>query len=164
MHKIIVLLLLFVVGVPSTMAANIDIKWTDPDSYTDIRPGNNNRKHFREHTFKHFEKHFIKLASQLPEGQQLNIEVINVDLAGSTFYGGINRIRVVSDMHPPRLYFYYQLLNVDQSMMVEGKATLKNMGFMRSKALRYSNDSLGHEKAMLDKWFAHTFSSLLDHK
>ena len=164
MNKIIVLLLIFVLCVPSAMAANIEIKWTDPDNYTDIRSGNNNRKHFREYTFKHVEKHFAKLASQLPEGLQLNIEVTNVDLAGSTFYGGINNIRVVSDMYPPRLYFHYQLLDVDQSMMVEGQTTLKNMGFMRSRALRYGNDPLGHEKALLDKWFANTFNSLLDHK
>ncbi len=164
MTKATVMLLSFILLMPSVWAANVEIKWTEPGKYRDIDAGENNRKHFREQTFKNFEKHFSKLASQLPEGQTLKIEVTDIDLAGTTFHGGINRIRVVKGMYPPRMEFSYQLVDADGSNVLEGKTELKNMNFMMGRTLRYRNDSLGYEKEMLDKWFNQSFKELLTNK
>lgn len=161
MKKIIISLLSFILLAPSVMAAEVEIKWTEPDEYSDIHAGENHRKHFREQTFNNFDKHFSKLAGQLPEGQILKIEVTNVDLAGTTFHSGINRIRVVKDMYPPRMAFSYRLIKADNSIVLEGKADLKDMNFMMGKSLRYRNDSIGYEKGMLDNWFSSTFKALL---
>jgi len=146
------------------MAADVDIEWTEPDEYTDIRAGDNHRKNFREQLFNNVEQHFSKLASRLPEGQLLIIEVTNIDLAGTTLHTGLNRIRVIKETYPPRMKFSYQLVNVDKSLVIEGKANLINMNFMMSRRLRYQTDTLRHEKTMLGKWFAQTFKSMLDNK
>ena len=164
MIKTLVILLSFTLLSSSALAAKVEIKWTDPDKYTDIHAGENNRKNFREQTFTNFEKHFSKLASQLPEGQTLKVEVTNVELAGTTFHGGMNRIRVVKEMYPPRMEFSYKVINADNSIALEGKAKLKNMNFMMGRTLRYRNDSLGYEKVMIDKWFAETFKGQLTQK
>jgi len=161
MNKIIVLLLPFTLLMSLAMAAEVDIKWIEPDKYTDIRAGENNRKIFREQLFHNVEKHLSKLASRLPEGQLLIIEVTNLDLAGTTLHAGLNRIRVIKGTYPPRMKFSYQLVDVDQPIVKKGNADLINMNFMMSRRLRYQTDTLGYEKAMLDKWFTHTFKSML---
>jgi hypothetical protein len=138
-------------------AATSEVTWTDYEKYTDIRSGNESRKHFRERTFYNFEKHFTKLAKKLPEDQVLKINVTNVDLAGDTNAGGIDQLRIVKDIYFPRMNFTYQLLNSDGSEVSAAKVALKNMSFMMGGNLRYRNDSLGYEKYMLDDWFFKTF-------
>ncbi len=140
-------------------AATSEVTWTDYEKYRDIHPGNGSRKHFRESTFKNFEKHFAKLAENLPEGQVLKIEVTDVDLAGDTHVGGINRMRIVKDIFFPRMNFSYQLVNDDGSEVLSGKVELKDMNFMMTGSLRYRHDSLGYEKKMLDDWFGDTFTN-----
>ncbi len=138
-------------------AATSEIIWTDYEKYRDIRSGNENRKSFRERTFKNLEKHFTKLAENLPEGQVLKIEVTDVDLAGDTHVGGINRYRIVKDIYFPRMNFSYQLVEADGSEVVNAEIVLKDMNFLRGNSLKYRNDSLGYEKKMLDDWFFETF-------
>ncbi|MCI2284942.1 DUF3016 domain-containing protein [Colwellia sp. MSW7] len=74
----------FILGTTVASAATVEVTWTDYDKYRDIDPGEGHRKHFRENTFQSFEKHFSKLATKLPEGQVLKIEVTDIDLAGDT--------------------------------------------------------------------------------
>jgi hypothetical protein len=162
MNQIFILLFSFALLTSSAIAADVDIKWTEPDKYTDINAGENNRENFREQLFNDVEKHFIKLAIKLPEGQRLTIAVTNVDLAGTTLHAGFNRIRVIKEIYPPRMKFSYQLVDDVQGLVLAGKANLINMNFMMSRTLRYRSDSLRHEKRMLDKWFTQTFKSMVD--
>jgi hypothetical protein len=142
-------------------AATVEVKWTEPDKYTDIREGNDNRAKFRENTFYNFEKHFTKLAENLPEGQVLKIEVTNIDLAGDTHAGGINRYRIIKEIYPPRMSFSYQLVNEDGSIAKEDTVELKDMGFMTGSRLKYRNEAIGYEKKMLDDWFFKDFKDLI---
>lgn len=145
-------------------AATSEVTWTDYEKYRDIDPGEGHRKHFRENTFYNFEKHFTKLASKLPEGQVLKIEVTDIDLAGDTHAAGISRLRIVKDIYFPRMKFSYQLLDANGSELKASKVELKDMSFMMSATLRYSNESLRYEKQMLDDWFFDTFAERLTKK
>ena len=138
-------------------AATSEVTWTDYEKYRDINPGNGHRKHFRERTFKNLEKHFAKLAEKLPEGQVLKIDVTDVDLAGDTHAGGINRMRIVKEIFFPRMNFSYQLVGADGSVILSNEIVLKDMSFMMTSNLKYRNDSLGYEKKMLDDWFNDVF-------
>lgn len=152
-----ILALLFVSTQNTAQAATSEITWTDYDNYRDIRAGNQSRKSFRERTFNKLEKHFNKLAEKLPEGHVLKIDVTDVDLAGDTLAGGIDRIRVVKEIYSPRMNFSYQLINAEKNEIISDKIVLKDMNFMRSSRLKYNNDSLGYEKNMLDGWFSDVF-------
>lgn len=142
-------------------AATSEVTWTDYEKYRDIDPGEGHRKHFRENTFHNFEKHFSKLATKLPEDQVLKIEVTDLDLAGDTHAAGISRIRIVKDIYFPRMKFSYQLLGANGSELEASTVELKDMSFMMSATLRYSNESLQYEKQMLDDWFFDTFKDRL---
>lgn len=145
----------------SANAATSKVTWTNYDKYTDIRSGNESRKHFRERIFYNFEQHFAKLAKKLPEDQVWKIDVTNVDLAGDTNAGGIDRLRIVKDIYFPRMKFTYQLLNSNGSEVSTAEVSLKNMSFMIGSRLRYRHDSLGYEKDMIDDWFFETFQEHL---
>jgi hypothetical protein len=137
--------------------ATSEVTWTDYKKYRDIHPGNESRKHFRERTFKTFEKHFTKLAEKLPKGQVLKIDVTDVDLAGDTHAGGINRMRIVKEIYSPRMNFSYQLVMADGGEVLAGESKLKDMSFMTRSNLRYRQDALGYEKKMIDDWFEDIF-------
>ncbi len=142
-------------------AATSEVTWTDYKKYRDIHPGNESRKHFRERTFKNLEKHFTKLAEKLPKGQVLKLDVTDVDLAGDTHVGGINRMRIVKEIYSPRMAFSYQLVNADGSEILADKEVLRDMSFMSTSSLKYRHDSLGYEKKMLDDWFKDTFKDYI---
>jgi hypothetical protein len=143
----------------SVSAAEVEVTWTHPEKYSDVDAGEEHRKKFKERTFKSFEKHFAKLAEKLPEQQTLIFDVTNVDLAGDVHYGGIKRIRVIKDIHFPRMKFSYQLVNADKSVAKSAEISLKDMSFLMTSNMKYRNKSLGYEKEMLDDWFNKTFKS-----
>ena len=138
-------------------AATSEVKWTNPDDYRDIRPGESHRKHFRDRTFNTLEKHFSQLAEKLPEGQTLKIDVSNVDLAGDVNYGGLKRFRIIKEIYFPKMSFSYQVVDMKNFEISAGEVDLKDMSFMRNTGLRYRNKSLGYEMKMLDDWFKDTF-------
>ena len=146
---------------PGAFAASSEVTWTDYKSYRDIDAGNENRKSFRERTFREFEKHFAKLAATLPEGQVLKIDVTDVDLAGDTNAAGIHRTRIVKQIYMPRMNFSYQLFDAEGKVIQADEAVVKDMNFMSGNSLKYRNKSLGYEKKMLDDWFDKTFKELL---
>jgi len=146
---------------PTSFAASSEVTWTDYKSYRDIHEGNGGRKQFRERIFKDFEKHFAKLAATLPEGQTLQIDVTDVDLAGDTHVGGIERMRIIKHMYSPRMNFSYKLVDADGKVIQTDDVVVKDMNFMSGTSLKYRNKSLGYEKKMLDDWFEETFKALI---
>ena len=159
--SILILCISSVLLMPNAMAASSEVTWADYKKYRDINAGEQNRKSFRERTFKQFEKHFAQLAAKLPEKQRLKIEVTDVDLAGDTHAAGINRTRIIKDIYFPRLNFSYQLLDESGKVVKSADVVLRDMNFMSGSNLKYRNKSLGYEKKMLDKWFKDTFSEVI---
>ena len=151
-----------------TQAAEVEIIWEEPKSYSDVRPTNESRKRFRERTLKELEEHITELASNLPESQVLSMTVTNVDLAGqvwpSQFVGFGNGagsdVRIIKRVDIPRMTFSYSLSNADgQVILSADDIKLKDMDFMESNIRRNRTESLSYEKAMLNDWFADTFST-----
>jgi len=141
----------------SVFAGTSEVKWTNPDDYRDVHAGEGHRAKFKERTFSHLEKHFAKLAEKLPAGQTLHIEVTDLDLAGDVNNGSMRQIRVIKDIHFPRIKFNYKVMAGEEVELSSGEVNLKDMGFLRTQALKYRNDALAYEKKMLDDWFSETF-------
>jgi len=139
-------------------AAAVEVKWSNSDKYSDVDAGEEHRKHFKTRTFKAFEVHLAKLAAALPDNQTLVFDITNVDLAGDVNFSGTRRIRVVKSIFFPRLEFSYQLRNADNSITKSDEVSLKDMGFLTHTGIKYRNQSLSHEKEMLDNWFKKTFT------
>lgn len=157
MNKLAGCFLLYFLCLSGAYAATVEVKWVKPDSYRDIHHGEDFKERYREWLFYTFDKHFAKLAEELPEKQHLEIEVLNVDLAGDVHYGGIDLIRVIVDRYHPRMELRYVLLDENKEKIKSEHAFLKDTGFMYSTSLRYKRSALGYEKKMIDTWFKKTF-------
>ncbi len=142
-------------------AGTSEVNWVNPDKYRDINSGNEPKTKYRERVFKDFEKHFAKMASELPDGHKLAVTVTDVDLAGDVNAGGIDRLRIVTDLYFPRLKFTYELFDENGSKVKAGGTNLKDMNFLMGSNMRYRNKSLGYEKRMLDRWFNNTFENVV---
>lgn len=159
------MILMFVVSTLSasfvSSAASVEVTWTNPEKYRDIRPGNESRKTFQEKVFSDLNEHFSKLANNLAENYVLKIDVTDVDLAGDVNFGSSNRPRVISDLYFPRLKFTYKLVDETDKVIKAGGMNLKDMNFMMHSNMRYRNENFGYEKQMIDKWFGRTFTTML---
>jgi hypothetical protein len=152
-------LVVVLISAVTAQAAQVEVKWTNPDKYSDIDAGQEHRQHFKDRTFKAFEKHFAKMAEALPEQQKLFFDITNLDLAGDVNFGGTKRIRIIKDIFFPRMEFSYQLSNADNTVVKSAEVSLKDMGFLMHNSFRYRNKSLSYEKDMLDDWFRMTFEN-----
>ncbi len=164
LHIVLATVLMLMISQSQVFAASSEVTWTDPDKYRDIRPSNESRKSYRERIFKNFEKHFAKLATRLPEQQTLKLDITDVDLAGDTLAGGIDRLRIVKEIYSPRMKFSYQLVDENGKIIKSEDVALKDMSFMTRSNLKYRQKSLSYEKKMLDDWFFETFNDLIEAK
>ncbi|WP_286234507.1 DUF3016 domain-containing protein [Thalassotalea sediminis] len=147
----------FLLVAPNALAGTSEVTWQNPDKYRDVYAGQEHRAKFKKRVFKEFEQHFAKLAEQLPKEQTLKITVTDVDLAGDV-HETMDRIRVIKDIHIPRMKFSYQLVDASDHILQEGLENLKDMSFMMRSSLRYNNTFLHYEKVMLDQWFDNTLA------
>jgi hypothetical protein len=160
------LLLLFGTYVSGTSAAEVNITWEEPESFTDVRPSNESRKRFRERTLNELEAHISELASALPEHYVLSMTVTNLDLAGQVWpaqFVGLgnnvgNDVRLIQRVDIPRMNFTYSLNGENSKVLKAEDVKLKDMAFLESNTRRRVNENLGYEKAMLDAWFHDTFA------
>ena len=78
-----------------TAQAGVTVTFVEPDRYTDVgRFSHSNRS---AEVMKDLEAHLVKLGRRMPPGQDLAIEVLDIDLAGEERFhsGGANDVRVL---------------------------------------------------------------------
>ncbi|MCX7556062.1 DUF3016 domain-containing protein [Xanthomonadaceae bacterium JHOS43] len=97
---------------------------------------------------------------RLPADQRLHITLRDVDLAGEyePTSSLMNDIRVIKDIYPPRIELDYRLTDAAGTVLSEGDATLRDIGFLQKSDTKI-NDPLRFEKRMLGNWLrgiAHT--------
>ena len=101
----------------------------------------------------HFREHLQRLAEQLPAGQQLNVEFLDIDLAGDQFPRvPVQDIRVLKGRADwPHMHFRYTL-EQDGKVIKSGEPKLADPNYLMSMN-RYDNEMYSHEKQMLEDWF-----------
>lgn len=168
---------IYVVILSSTLAlftsqsmakAEVEVTWQEPEKYTDVRPANESRKHFRNSTFKKLDSYLAELAEALPNGHKLLIKVDNLDLAGqvwpASFVGlghSASDVRMIKSIDIPRMSFTYQLIDEAGQVIKESAVNLKDMSFQDRFNPFFDSESLRYEKNMLREWFNDEFPQLL---
>jgi hypothetical protein len=132
-------------------AAGANVKFVEPEHFSDVPFASWER----DDVLKDLRGHFDRLAARLPAGQELNVEVTDVDLAGRTwptrFQG--RDIRVMNGGADwPHMSLRYTITQNGQ-VIKSGVEELNDMAYQQ-RATRYgSDDALRYEKRMLDQWF-----------
>jgi hypothetical protein len=146
--------LAFIAALASAAAASagtVEVKFIEPDKFTDARDGMLRR----EDVLKTLEERLKQLGEKrLPASQTLQIEVLDVDLAGDAFPRvALRDTRVLRGRADwPRVHLRYTLREGDK-VLKSGEDRIADMNYLMG-SLRASQDSpLPYEKRMLDNWF-----------
>ncbi|MBJ7312717.1 DUF3016 domain-containing protein [Rugamonas sp. CCM 8940] len=134
--------------------AEVNVSYVQPEQFSDVPFSPLDR----ERVLKQLSEHFAKLGKQLPAGQTLKLEVLDVDLAGRMYpRRGGDEIRVMNGGADwPRLHLRYTL-EANGQVLRSGDEQLSNMMY-QDRINRYGNDDpLRYEKQMLDEWFGKNF-------
>lgn len=135
--------------------AAVEVRYDKPEQFTDI--SFDPRK--RDDALKQLTRHFEKLASSLPVGQSLKIDVTDIDLAGreDPRLRGTNDIRILNGgVDWPRMSLHY-VLEQDGKVLRSGDARLSDMSYLNRLNRYSSSEPLRYEKLMMDEWFDKTF-------
>jgi hypothetical protein len=132
-------------------SAAVKVTYTHPENYADMPFSTWDR----EHTLADFTDYFNQLAKALPPGQDLNIEVLDIDLAGREYPAARSGrdIRVVrGGADWPRMHLKYTLLQ-DGAVVKGGEVQLSDMNYLYHLPRYSDGDTLRYEKQMIDDWF-----------
>jgi hypothetical protein len=135
--------------------AGATVSYIEPDKFIDVPFSPIDR----ERVLHELTEHFTWLGKQLPAGQDLKVEVTELDLAGRiehTRRAG-NEIRLLTGGADwPRMHLRYSLTQ-DGKVINSGEADLASLNYLNEMNMYSSGESLRHEKQMIDQWFGKTF-------
>lgn len=132
-------------------AAGVNVTFAHPENYSDL-PFTSWE---REQVLADLSEHFARLAAKLPPGQDLKVEILDVDLAGriKPLFRGAHDIRVLrGGADWPHIHLRYTLME-GEKVLSTGEEHLSNMMYLDRLNRYVSGDPLRYEKQMLDDWF-----------
>jgi hypothetical protein len=135
-------------------SAGVKVDYVKPDEFIDMPRST----HDRDWVLKEVARHFNILAKDLPSGQDLNVTVTDIDLAGreEPRRWAIDDVRVMrGGADWPTMKLSYTLEQNGQ-VLRSGEVTLKNMMYQQRINRYSSGDALRYEKQMVDDWFQTT--------
>jgi hypothetical protein len=134
----------------SAALAEVTVTYVKPEDFVDLPFS----PYDRERTLKDFSAYFATLEKKLPEGQNLKIEVLDIDLAGRLYpRRGGDEIRVMNGGADwPRMHLRYTLEENGQ-VLRSGDNEISNMNYQWNRTSYFDNDPMRYEKQMLDDWF-----------
>ena len=141
----------FAAGVP----AQVEVRFVQPERFTDAEESARDRERALEELGGHLKR---QAAKHLAEGQQLLIEVSDIDLAGQLEPVGrsAERLRVLRDVSWPRIKLHF-VLKAGSEVLREGEADLSRMGYLDGVVPYFNSEPYRYEKAMLDDWLKNEF-------
>ena len=96
----------------------------------------------------------------MPEGHTLSVTFTDIDMAGDFEpWRGVrfDDVRIVKDIYPPRIVLSFRLTDADGNVVKQGKRDLRDIAFMMKITMGFRDDSVRHEKALLDDWLRSEF-------
>lgn len=145
---------LFALAAGAASAGDVTVNYIQPDSFSDIPTAGE-----REQTLRNLTAHFVKLGAKLPPGQNLRIDVQDIDMAGSERSSGARTdMRVTSRGEWPRIDLHYTLES-NGKVVSSGDAQLRDTAFLDRPNRYFNHDTLRYEKRMVDAWFEKTILS-----
>lgn len=141
-------------AMPAHAAGTVEVRFVDPANYSDIGFASADR----ERHLQTLEGHFQRLAGQLPDGQTLQVDVLDVDLAGELRPHRGNDLRVLrGGADWPRMTLRYELRDAS-GVLKSGEQRISDPAYrfeMRGSH-RYGG-ALGYEQRLIEHWFGETF-------
>ena len=136
-------------------AGKVEVLYIDPDKFSDIGIDTLDR----ERALRVLDQHFGKMGERLPDGQELRLEISDIDLAGAIDMGmarGSSVRAFVGGRDGPQIRFRYRL-RAGTTELKTGEADLSNPKYAENRRTFYQGSAeLSHERRLLDDWFSKT--------
>ncbi|HEX8404984.1 MAG TPA: DUF3016 domain-containing protein [Duganella sp.] len=134
--------------------AGVSVSFVKPEEFTDVPRSQIERERLQTE----FSRYFASLGKQLPAGQNLKVEVLDIDLAGQLWprRSGGDDIRIMrGGADWPQMRLRYTLEENGQTVR-SGDERLSNMNYQMRMGRYSDSDPLRYEKQMVDDWFGKT--------
>ncbi|HEV7814544.1 MAG TPA: DUF3016 domain-containing protein [Janthinobacterium sp.] len=135
--------------------AGVSVTYVKPEEFRDVPFSEVDR----ERVLKQLTDHFIELGKSLPAGQDLKIEVTDLDLAGRSIPSrrGGDDLRILrGGADWPAMNLRYTLESQGQ-IVSKGEEQLSDMNYLNHMNRYSSGENLRFEKQMIDVWFKKKF-------
>jgi Protein of unknown function (DUF3016) len=154
--RAIVLAALAAMLFPIAANAAVRVNFVAPESYrdSDFRHGGT-----RAAVLSEFRQYFQALGeSYLKPGQNLTIDVLDIDLAGEyePWRANLSHARIMRDITPPMMKLRYRL-EWKGRVLRKGIETVSDMNYLMNPSGRRSGERLVYDKEMLRDWFQTRF-------
>lgn len=138
----------------------VSVSWTDPAKFSELKYSGNRWESKRGNWVVTLAEHLRdESAKRLARGQTLQVTITDIERAGRyepTVRPGLDDIRIVKDIYPPRMTFNFTLKGPDGQVLAEGERKLVDHGFLNGSSIS-NNDNLRYEKRMIDDWARREF-------
>jgi hypothetical protein len=139
-------------------SAAVGVNFIAPEKFTDLpfTPWQ------RQQALDDIGEHFNELGKALPPGQDIKIEVLDIDLAGREHPNRFSAqdIRVMNGGADwPRMHLRYSLTQ-DGQVVKSGDAQLSDKSYMNHINLYGGDERLRFEKQMIDEWWEKTIGPI----
>ncbi|HEY0487893.1 MAG TPA: DUF3016 domain-containing protein [Telluria sp.] len=130
--------------------AGVTVTFSNSDMYADMPFAPWERKEVLDELTEHFQL----LAATLPPGVDMNVEILDVDLAGRVHHRPSRDLRVLrGGADWPMIHLRYSVVQ-NGAVVASGEERLRDMMYMdRLRSPYSSGDTLRYEKHMIDEWF-----------
>lgn len=134
-------------------SAGVTVKYIESDKFSDLPFSSWER----EDVLRDLSDYFAKLGKSLPPGQDLTIEVTDIDLAGREYpTRGARDLRVLKGTADwPVITLRYSLTENGQ-VLRSGDARIADMSYLHRINRWSESERLRYEKTMIEDWFKKT--------
>jgi hypothetical protein len=139
---------------PTVSEARAEVSFFEPEKFTDVRDSYMGSDVHRTGYLDQLRTHLINRARHhVPPGHHLAVTFTDIDMAGDFEpWRGVHwsDIRIIKDMYPPRMTLAFQLVDAEGNVVKEGRRELRDLAFMMKITGASQQDTLRHEKALID--------------
>lgn len=129
--------------------AGVTVTFSNSDTYSDVPFASWERKEVLDDLTGHFQK----LAANLPPGVDMNVEILDIDLAGRVDHRRARELRVLrGGADWPMIHLRYSIVQ-NGAVVASGEERLRDMMYLDRRSQYWDSESLRYEKHMIDEWF-----------
>ncbi|SFA61117.1 Protein of unknown function [Paracoccus halophilus] len=151
----VVLALAVLVAAP-VAHADVTVTYIAPERFRDREFRNS---HKRALALAEFDREFEELGSRyLPDGSDLAVEVLDIDLAGDfePWDFDYRDVRIMRETTPPRMHLRY-VLSEGGRVLARDEVRITNMRYLSDPRANRLNGRFSHDMRLLGDWFRKTF-------
>ena len=145
----------------ATAGAAVTVVFSAPESFQDASLQVGYRVNADEPALREIDKHLRKLGERfLPPAASLQVEILDVDLAGrfEPWRPNLHGVRIMNSLTWPAIRLRYTLLR-DGRVEASSEERIIDQMYLARQRTWFASERLGYEKQMLDDWFRARFGT-----